>query len=88
VSWVVLPLIAAHATVVATLLLSELLSTSLLGNRSLARCYCAPLGTLASFTDSVIDKVIIEFVSNLSTSARADSSLDARVEYQRRVIVL
>jgi hypothetical protein len=43
------------------------------GHRSLARWYRAPLSTLATLTDSVIDKVIIEFVSDLYTSAKADS---------------
>jgi hypothetical protein len=47
VSWVVLPLIAVHAAVVATLSPSELLSTSLLGHRSLAQEH----GTLATLTD-------------------------------------
>jgi hypothetical protein len=71
----------------ATLLSSKLLSTSSIGHRSLARWYRAPLGTLATLTDSVIDKVIIEFVSGLSTSAKADSPrFQGRI--RKRLIVL
>lgn len=43
---------------------SELLLTSSPSHHSLACWYRAPLGNLPTLTDSVIDKVILEFVSN------------------------
>jgi hypothetical protein len=46
---------------------SELLLTSSPSHHSLRCWYRAPLDNLSTLTDSVIDKVILEFVSNCAT---------------------